>query len=154
MQHISLAVDKNKDTYFHTKRPQQHNNIYTTYKNFNKTKDSLLKSRHPLPVSQRSSSILDVLCFDVPWSHRLQPVRLHATAQISAGEEGSGGEQALTYNCSSFSSTSAPLGSSRTRSRARNVAAPRRTPGSGGRAALHDVRRCRHRTAAICKGGG
>eukprot|EP00965_Chrysotila_dentata_P030985 1031906-Pleurochrysis_carterae.AAC.1 len=55
---------------------------------------------------------------------------------------------------SGISSTSTPLGSSRTRSRARDAAAPRRPPGNGARAALYDVRRCRHRTAVIRNGGG
>eukprot|EP00965_Chrysotila_dentata_P199403 6179359-Pleurochrysis_carterae.AAC.1 len=66
---------------------------------------------------------------------------------MSAGGEGGGGEQASPY-WSTFSSTSAPLSSPRTRSRAREAAAPKQPAGRGVRASPHDAHRCFQRAAA------
>eukprot|EP00965_Chrysotila_dentata_P188502 6172776-Pleurochrysis_carterae.AAC.1 len=66
---------------------------------------------------------------------------------ISAGGEGGGGERALPY-WSPFSSTSAPLCSSWTRSRAQEAAAPTRPAGRSVRASPHDAHRRFQRAAA------
>eukprot|EP00965_Chrysotila_dentata_P057505 1907520-Pleurochrysis_carterae.AAC.1 len=59
---------------------------------------------------------------------------------MSAGGEGGGGKQALPY-WSSTSTTSAPVSSPRTRSRAREAATPEQpTAGSDVRVTPHDVR--------------
>eukprot|EP00965_Chrysotila_dentata_P120589 3987804-Pleurochrysis_carterae.AAC.1 len=61
-------------------------------------------------------------------------------AILTCGEDG--GKEQMSPYWSSFSSTSPPLGSSRTGSWAWEAATPGRPPGSGARTTPHNVRRC------------